>query len=726
MEETHRKPLSPGHTIAGYSIIREIGRGGFGIVYEALNPVTQDRVAIKQFYPQAIASWHEGTIVVKRADDKELVTRILARFEDEAFLQFNFDHPNILRVKNFVRVDNTGYLITEYIDGTSLVDFLKPHGNVFPDWETFRRVMQPVADAVRYVHERLALHRDISPDNILIDKSGRPVLVDFGAAKVDLRRAPSASSIVSFKEAYAPVEQQVPAAERPEGRYTDIYALAGTMYCTLAGYPPARAVDRALASKDPYVPISQAAKVKCPEAIYSAIDHGLTLAAAGRPQTVEAFMHSLGWLDRPPPAGPGPISEAVALAPSATAPSAAVLSDDQQANSRWKPYAIVALLVGCVGGGLFLSSVGNDQSPSAPTLRPSTPVPSTSPLVSSPSPAMSTSSPKSTPTPTSTPTLSPTPTPAPTPDLQAREAALYQTALSCIRTASATSCNIDHCLAPYRSGIGFENRYPALRAEFFKLTERCNAPTPTPTPTPTPDLQAREATLYQTALSCLRTASATSCNIDHCLAPYRSGIGFENRYPALRSEFFKLTERCNAPTPTPTPTPTSSPTPTPSPTSSPRPSYVTFENRDIDGGDLPGSLPHLRDVDQFACQTACNNEAKCVGFSYGKWDRACYLKGSLPDLRFEPNSTSVLRSNQSRPPDFSAARRIETARRAFVGNRYSTSSTSSRQACSNLCTAEEPCLAFQYIGNACWRYDHVDFATKDDNAQAGIKRQPAP
>ncbi|MCK1489756.1 protein kinase [Bradyrhizobium sp. 180] len=297
-EESHRKPLEIGRSIAGYHIVSEIGRGGFGIVYEAVNPVTKERVAIKQFYPQAIASWVEGTIVVKREDDQEFVERILQRFEDEATVQFNFVHPNILRVKNFVRADNTGYLISEYVDGVNLLQFLKPHGNVFSDASAFRRTMEPIADAIAYVHERLVLHRDISPDNILIDKAGRPVLVDFGAAKLDLRRSAGVSSLVPYKEAYAPVEQQVPGPERPEGYYTDIYALAGTMYCTLSGKPPARAIDRVLASQDPYVSLAVTTKVRCPEAVYSAIDKGLSLSPPSRPQTIEDFVHLFGWRAR--------------------------------------------------------------------------------------------------------------------------------------------------------------------------------------------------------------------------------------------------------------------------------------------------------------------------------------------------------------------------------------------------------------------------------------------
>jgi serine/threonine protein kinase len=145
--------------IGGYGIVRVVGQGGFGIVYEAYNRATQERVAIKQFYPNALASWRHGTFVVNREDDKEFIAKILTRFEEEARLQFGFDHPNILKVKNYVPADNTGYLITEFIDGNTVPEFLKPHGSIFPDEAAFRSIMDPILEAVKYVHERGTLHR---------------------------------------------------------------------------------------------------------------------------------------------------------------------------------------------------------------------------------------------------------------------------------------------------------------------------------------------------------------------------------------------------------------------------------------------------------------------------------------------------------------------------------------------------------------------------------------
>jgi serine/threonine protein kinase len=631
MEEHSRKPLSVGHVIGGYGIVRVIGQGGFGIVYEAVNAITRERVAIKQFYPNSIASWREGTIVVIREDDQEKVEKILKRFQDEATLQHNFNHPNILKVKNFIPADNTGYMISEYIDGKTLIESLKPYG-AFPSEEKFRHAMEPILSAVSYVHEKQILHRDISPDNIMIDSFGKTTLVDFGAAKLDLRQIPSTRSIVLYRDEYAPIEQRLRSNERLEGYYTDIFALAGTMYRVLAGEPPVNAFERSATSKDPYVPIARTSKVKCSKAVYDAIDRGLAMDEKARPATIEEFTELLGWRgdakqqDSPPP--PPPPTPPLPPPP----------------PNRWKSYALVLLLIAGVIGVLYFLSNTDDQTASE-----SAPSPPSLPTV----PPTATATPtQSTPSPPSPPIIRPVP-PAPDPKI-AQEPTLYQSALDCIR--NSISCNPDACLTPYRSSIGFGDRYSSLRAEYDKIIQspRCSQPTSQP--------------------------------------------------PIIAA-------------------PTIAPRPTYVP---PPPTYVTYENRDVDGGDLPGALPHLRDVDQQACASACDTTTGCIGYSYGKWDRACYLKQSFPDLRFEPNSTAALQSGQLVPPSFSAARKIEKTSRTFAGNRYSTSPASSRVSCSVICEREEACLGYQFTGGACWRYDRIDFATKDPSAQSGVKRQPAP
>lgn len=217
-------------------------------------------MAIKEFYPSAMASRQEDTIILNDERERAVFLRVLKRFQSEAKLQFDFNHPNILKVRNYIAAEDTGYMISDYIDGGSLRNFLEKYGGHFPTERMFHDIMAQIAGAVGYVHRRGTLHRDISPDNIMVDGFGKATLVDFGAAKLDLRASQAYSSIVVLKEDYAPPEQRDPAPDRPESFYTDIFALGGTMYCTLAGVPPKRATARLAASADPYVPIAQSSR----------------------------------------------------------------------------------------------------------------------------------------------------------------------------------------------------------------------------------------------------------------------------------------------------------------------------------------------------------------------------------------------------------------------------------------------------------------------------------
>jgi serine/threonine protein kinase len=294
MSEHPKHALPIGYVIGGYEIARVIGQGGFGIVYEARNPVTLEHVAIKEFYPTAIATRQEATIVLYDEEERDILTQVLNSFRDEAKLQFDLNHRNLLKVRNYVSASNTGYVISDYIEGPPLRGYLKKFGGYFPNYNMFQTIMEPIVGAVGYLHRKGILHRDISPDNILVDEFGKATLIDLGSAKHDLR-ASTLSGIVRVREDYTPPEQYEPSLDRPEGYYTDIFSLAGTFYCVLAGKPSKRALQRLTAALDSYVPIAQVSKVFCPEQVYRAIDRGLSLAVKERPATIEEFADMLGW-----------------------------------------------------------------------------------------------------------------------------------------------------------------------------------------------------------------------------------------------------------------------------------------------------------------------------------------------------------------------------------------------------------------------------------------------
>ncbi|KAB2848431.1 MAG: serine/threonine protein kinase, partial [Hyphomicrobiaceae bacterium] len=277
--------LQPGSKVGGYEVKRLLGAGGFGMTYEGFNPITRNRVAIKELFPKGIVSRQGATIIIGDQRDRQVFQSVLKKFEDSTTKLAQLSHPNIVKVFDYIPGNNTGYMMMEYIEGDILAGRLEKFpSRALPSEAEFARVFQPILDALAYVHANNLIHRDISPDNIMIDRTGRPVLIDFGAFK-EMDQTNRASTLMVAREAYAPPEQGVVdgIAHMP---YTDVYALGATMYETLAGEPPARAAKRVFVKTDPYVPLAQKAKIPLSPALSAAIDRCLRLAAEERPQSI--------------------------------------------------------------------------------------------------------------------------------------------------------------------------------------------------------------------------------------------------------------------------------------------------------------------------------------------------------------------------------------------------------------------------------------------------------
>ena len=196
-----------GSKIAGYEILRVIGSGGFGITYEAENPVTGKHVAIKEFFPRGIASREESTRIIFATRDTDIVEWALKRFESSTTDQCKLKHPNIVDVIHYVKDNDTGYMIMEYVEGQTLEEWLRKRAAP-PSAAELRTLIEPIFDALEYLHARKLIHRDIAPDNVMLRADGRPVIIDFGAIKLieqqtQLRSKTNRSFSVS-KQFYSP------------------------------------------------------------------------------------------------------------------------------------------------------------------------------------------------------------------------------------------------------------------------------------------------------------------------------------------------------------------------------------------------------------------------------------------------------------------------------------------------------------------------------------------
>ncbi len=226
-----------------YLLGKVLGQGGFGITYLAWDMNLERKVAVKEYFPHGLAGRSQDRTSVSIYSDKanENFAYGLSKFMEEGKTLAKFqEHPGIVSVLNFFKVNNTGYLVMEYVKGITFKEYLEQEGGKIP-FETALNILMPVMDALREVHEGGLLHRDISPDNIYITEKGRIKLLDFGAARYAMGEQSKSLSLI-LKEGYAPVEQYQ--SKGNQGPWTDVYALGATFYRAVTGVVPPQALDR--------------------------------------------------------------------------------------------------------------------------------------------------------------------------------------------------------------------------------------------------------------------------------------------------------------------------------------------------------------------------------------------------------------------------------------------------------------------------------------------------
>ena len=293
--------LRSGTELAGdYKIDRVLGAGGFGVTYLAEEMALSRLVSIKEYFPADFAARDdEGGAAPRSQDCSGDYQWGLERFVEEAQTLAKFDHRNIVRVYRTFKANNTAYMVLQFEEGQSLKSWLKGLGRA-PRQKELDAILAPLLDALETIHKADFLHRDIAPDNIIIRKAGDPVLIDFGAARSDIAAHSKTKTVSALvKPGYSPYEQYAETS-RQQGPWTDIYALAATLYHAVTGKRPPDSPSRML--KDDMVPARDAALSSYRATFLDAIQRGLALSIEARPQSVAAWR---GALLAPEPEKPG-------------------------------------------------------------------------------------------------------------------------------------------------------------------------------------------------------------------------------------------------------------------------------------------------------------------------------------------------------------------------------------------------------------------------------------
>lgn len=397
--------LQPGAKLlkGQYTITRYINSGGFGITYLAKDSLDRD-VVIKECFPSSVCRRSKVVVAARsRAHTAELRS-IVQLFVREARSLAKIVHPNIVAVHQVFEDNGTAYMAIDYIDGLDLQQIIDGEGPPLSKAHIVE-ITTKLLKAVGFIHENDMLHRDISPDNVLIDKTGEPILIDFGAAREkasQTNRAMSALRVV--KDGYSPQEFYIAGSE--QGPWSDLYALAATLYHVISGEAPVNGQARlaALAEDrpDPFEPLTGRVE-GFPKGFLEAIDRALNTLPKQRIQSAAAWLAMYATEEAPAVAlaepAPGTddavhrlvsnfrresglndtgavgqntagasVGQTVvpARVPSAGVSSGAAPATQQRGKSSLPLFAGIAVVVAAAAGGFMLMS--NDPAP--PDARP--------------------------------------------------------------------------------------------------------------------------------------------------------------------------------------------------------------------------------------------------------------------------------------------------------------------------------------------------------------------
>lgn len=291
-------PLPEDLEVGGYRIARKIASGGFSIVYLALDGEGR-RFAVKEYLPSTLVRRAPGELSPSVATENASTYRNgLKCFFEEGRALARIIHPNVVRVVNFFRANDTVYLVMDFEEGRSLQELILRHrgrearaardGREVLAVRHVRRVFNQVMNGLREVHANRLLHLDLKPANVYLRMDGSPMLLDFGAARQTLTQdAPKLFPM--YTPGFAAPELY--RRNQQLGPWTDIYGIGASMYACMAGAPPQPADQRD--SNDRMPGLLAGLEKAYPRALVSTVQWCLELDPLRRPQSVFAAQRAL-------------------------------------------------------------------------------------------------------------------------------------------------------------------------------------------------------------------------------------------------------------------------------------------------------------------------------------------------------------------------------------------------------------------------------------------------
>lgn len=286
--------LRPGMCLRDrYVLGRVLGEGSFGISYIAWDCLLDTVVAIKEYFPASLVSRHiseedeDTNVYIYEKRESQKYQESLKKYLGEAkSLSAYYDLDGIVSVRDFFYANNTAYIVMGYVDGISVKEYVEKNGPI--EGEKFLRMLEPVIQSLAKVHQTGVLHRDISPDNMLLTRDEKLVLIDFGAARKENINMTSSMTVV-FKRGFSPEEQYRTRGQ--QGAWTDVYALCATAYYALTGKAPDESIQRVL--EDDMPSLTEMTDVDLPMQQKRAFMKGMTVDFHHRYQTMDELYQGL-------------------------------------------------------------------------------------------------------------------------------------------------------------------------------------------------------------------------------------------------------------------------------------------------------------------------------------------------------------------------------------------------------------------------------------------------
>ena len=354
--------LQPGTLLQGrYKLGRVLGQGGFGITYLGWDTLMNMTVAVKEFYPTGTVFRRTELSRNVRCDNEAMEPHFeysKERFLREANALVRFkDIPEVVDILDLVKENNTTYIVMEYVRGVDLAKYIQMKGGRLGVDETFR-ILKPVMEALAKVHRGGIVHRDISPDNIILDPMGGAKLLDFGAVRAvedpDVDKGLNKSTEAILKQGFAPIEQYNTRGSL--GPWTDEYAMCATVWYCLTGKVPVEASIRVSEGIDP----DWGSIPGLPMHQQKALEKGFSCRAKDRYRSLDELLADLfpTAADRVPVSLPYPAETPPFSAPSTTKK---LPGQEESAKKRKKPGTVgwvlgavaVLTILFAVAGAIF-------------------------------------------------------------------------------------------------------------------------------------------------------------------------------------------------------------------------------------------------------------------------------------------------------------------------------------------------------------------------------------